>query len=205
MSVLTGVYCRITAWMSATRILEKELRVGFIEIAAAAAGQPDQDEIGDHQQQERGVDFPASPQRARHDRRPALLAQRTAIGQHAGVAGHEHKHFGGVAEAVIAKRQPGERIIGDVIDEDEPQRQAAAGIQPQVTVIAIDMNGSRRPRQMIGHDLNQPRLTPPRGGHVTDSAAIVCIGKSSAAVPPAAEPIPAPRIVCNDRFFGGLP
>ena len=122
-----------------TGISEKERRVGFVEIVAAAAGHPDQNEIANQQKQESGVDFQASPQRARNDRRPALLPQRAAIGQHAGVAGHEHKHFGGVAEAVVARRQPGERIIGDVIDEDEPQRQPAARIQPQVTAISVDV------------------------------------------------------------------
>ena len=125
-------------------VFEKEPRIGFIEVAAAAA-YPDQHDKGDQQQQERGVDFPAASQRAGHDRRPALFAQRAAIGQHAGITGHEHKYFGGVAEAVVAKRQPVQRVIGDMIDEDEPQRQPAAGVQPQVPAISIDMNGRGLP------------------------------------------------------------
>jgi hypothetical protein len=45
-----------------------------------------------------------------------------------------------------------------VIDEDEPQRQSAARIQPQVAAISLRPKGwtfSRR-RQTIGHDLINP-------------------------------------------------
>jgi hypothetical protein len=44
-----------------------------------------------------------------------------------------------------------------VIDEDEPQRQPAARIQPQVAAISIDVNGRNfdSPLQ-IDHDLNEP-------------------------------------------------
>ena len=79
-----------------------------------------------------------------------LLRQRATIGQHAGVAGDEYKYFAGVAEAVIAKRQPGQRVVGNVIEEYKPQRQAPARIQPQVTAVAIDMNGRS---QIRSHDL----------------------------------------------------
>ena len=57
MSVLTGVYCRI-AGMDECRpgIFKKDPRVGFVEITAAVSDNPDQDEIGDQQKQESGVD-----------------------------------------------------------------------------------------------------------------------------------------------------
>jgi hypothetical protein len=150
MSVLTGEYCRIAAWTIAAP--------GFLKKNAVLVSSRNQTEVDDQQEQERGIDFPASSQRARHRRRPTLLSQRPAIGEHAGVAGHEHKHFGGVAEAIVAKRQPGESVIGDMIDEDEPQRQPAVRIHPQVAMISINVNGghSDRSRQMIGHDLNEP-------------------------------------------------
>ena len=155
------------------RIFEKEPGVGFVQITAAAARDPDQHEIGDHEQHEGRVDFEAAPQAPRQDGPPALLAQRAAIGQHAGVAGYEHKDFGGVAEAVIAQRQPFERVAGDVVDEDEPERQPAADIEPQVTAI-VEMNGRTLPRSLQtavdgfdGSDLRALNIL------VADSAALV--------------------------------
>jgi len=47
-----------------------------------------------------------------------------------------------------------------VIEENEPQRQSTACIQPQVTAISVDV--SDRPLgsawQMIGHDLMSPSI-----------------------------------------------
>jgi hypothetical protein len=44
-----------------------------------------------------------------------------------------------------------------VIDEDEPQRQPAARIQPQVAAISIDVNGRNFGSPLlIGHDLSEP-------------------------------------------------
>jgi hypothetical protein len=81
----------------------------------------DQHDIDEHKNQEGGIDFPAAPQRTHHDRAPTLLGQSAAICQHTGVAGHEHKDFGGVAEAVVTQRQPAQHIVWNMIDEDEPE------------------------------------------------------------------------------------
>jgi hypothetical protein len=61
--------------------------------------------------------------------------QRATIGDHAGVAGHEHEHLGRVAEAVIAQGQPVQNVVGDVIEKDEAQRQPAAGVEPEVAAM----------------------------------------------------------------------
>jgi hypothetical protein len=45
--------------------------------------------------------------------------------------------FADVAESVIAQREPAQGIARYVIDKDEPQRQAAAGVQPQVAPVGI--------------------------------------------------------------------
>ena len=102
-----------------TRIFEKEPCVGLVETEAAATGTPDQNEISDHEQQKSGVDFEAAAQAPRDECLPALLAQGAAIGEHAGVAGHEDKDFGGIAETVVAKRQPFERVTGNMVNKDE--------------------------------------------------------------------------------------
>jgi len=50
------------------------------------------------------------------------------------IAGNENEELGGVAEAVIAQRQPGNDVVGDVIQENHPQPHAAEQIEPEVTL-----------------------------------------------------------------------
>ena len=56
------------------------------------------------------------------------------------IAGNEHEEFGGVAEAVISQRQPGNDVVRNVIEEDHPQPHAAEQIEPEVT---LDRNRNR--------------------------------------------------------------
>jgi hypothetical protein len=44
------------------------------------------------------------------------------------------KKFGGIAEAVISQRQPGNEIVRNVIGENHPQPYAAEQIEPEVTL-----------------------------------------------------------------------
>jgi hypothetical protein len=41
------------------------------------------------------------------------------------------------------KCEPGQKIIGDVIEEDEPQRQPATRVEPQITAISVDVKGRK--------------------------------------------------------------
>jgi hypothetical protein len=66
-----------------------------------------------------------SPARAARRHRRACRCSRRRI-----------QTLGGVAEAIVAERQPFEGVAGYVVDEDEPKRQPAAGIQPQVAIFA---------------------------------------------------------------------
>jgi hypothetical protein len=69
-----------------------------------------------------------------------------------------------------------------MVDKDEPEREPAASIEPQVTVIFIEVNGGGLPRlpPTIGHGFNLSRLLRPTI-HVTDSAAVVFIRRFSVA------------------------
>ena len=49
-----------------------------------------------------------------------LVAERPAIGQHAGIARDKYEHLRGVGEAVVSKGKPRQRIVGNMVDEDEP-------------------------------------------------------------------------------------
>ena len=54
---------------------------------------------------------------------------------------NEHEEFGGIAEAVISQRQPGNEIVRNVIEENHPQPYAAEQIEPEVTL--DDIRGRR--------------------------------------------------------------
>ena len=66
----------------------------------------------------------------------AGLLHGPAVDERRGIAGDENEDLGRVAEAVIAQRQPGQQIGRQVVDEDQPQRQAAKQIEPQFAFIA---------------------------------------------------------------------
>ena len=93
-------------------------------------------------------DLPVHAQRAQHLPGAAQDAhgcdQKTSVRHRApvhecgGVAGDEHKDFGRVAKSVIADCQPTHDVRGDMIEEDQPQGEAAEQVQPQV---ALGCNG----------------------------------------------------------------
>ena len=66
------------------------------------------------------------------------------------------KDFGGVAEAVIADRQPGQQVLRQMVDEDQPQRQAAKQVKAQFAFGARDRKrNSRRRRRSIRRALHR--------------------------------------------------
>src|SRR3954464_11930406 len=89
---------------SGTGIRKEDARVGLVWVSIVTTDNPNHCKIGDEQQEKGGVDFPAPPKSARCYHCPTLLPQCAAISDHAGVTGHEHKDFAGVAEAVVAWR-----------------------------------------------------------------------------------------------------
>src|SRR5262249_60571333 len=50
--------------------------------------------------------------------------------------GYEDEDFGSIAEPVVADREPGQEIRRHVVDENQPQRQAAKQIEPQFPLTA---------------------------------------------------------------------
>jgi hypothetical protein len=85
----------------------------------------EQQDVGDiHLPGPRPEPLGGSQQIAGADDRPVDVAGE--------IAGNEHEEFGGVAEAVIAQRQPGHDVVRNVIEEDHPQAEAAEEIEPKV-------------------------------------------------------------------------
>ena len=81
-----------------------------------------------------------------------------AVGDHRGVARDEDEDLGGVAEAVIAHGEPAHDVGRDVVDEDEPQRQPAEQVEPDVAT-GRDDGARRRPWPGIGIAVARPNAT----------------------------------------------
>jgi hypothetical protein len=78
------------------------------------------------------VDLPDAAQDARAGDHEAALAHFPAVDEGRGVAGDENEDLGRVAEAVVANGDPGDEIGRDVIEKDQPQREATEQIEPQI-------------------------------------------------------------------------
>ena len=69
------------------------------------------------------------------DRRPSPGAsEHVSVCHRARQPRNKHEDFGGVAESIMAQRKPATDIPWDVVDEDEPECNASAGIEPNVAV-----------------------------------------------------------------------
>ena len=78
------------------------------------------------------VELPAALEHLHGHVDEAALFQRAAVDQCGGVARDEDEDLGGVAEAEVAESDLPDAAGRDVVDEDEPQRQAPEEVQPQV-------------------------------------------------------------------------
>ena len=87
----------------------------------------------------RHVELPDASENARAAHQQPALAHSTTINQRGRVARDEHEYLGGVAEAEITDRERIDNVGGDVVDEDQPKRQAAKEIEPKVA-----LRGDRR-------------------------------------------------------------
>ena len=88
--------------------------------------------IDREQEDVRHVDLPRPPQDAGARDDEAALAHFLAVDEGGGVAGDEDEDFGRVAEAVVAERDPGHEVRRNVVEEDQPERDPAEQIEPQV-------------------------------------------------------------------------
>ena len=104
----------------------------------------------DHEQKDVGdVDLPDPLHDPRGRDHEAEIAHRPAVDEGRGVAGDEDEDLGGVAETVVADGQPGQQVGRQMIDEDQPQRQAAEQIEPQFALTGGGdrVRRRRRPRR----------------------------------------------------------
>ena len=80
----------------------------------------------------RDIDLPGSPQDLRTRYHEAALAHLPAIHECRGIARYEHEDLGRIAEAVIADGDPGNEIGGNMVEKNQPQRDPAEQIEPEI-------------------------------------------------------------------------
>ena len=83
----------------------------------------------------RHIDLPGALEHARGGDDEAVRRHRgAAIDEGRGVTGDEHENLGGVAEAVLADGDPAHRIGRNMVEEDQPEREAAEQVKPQIAI-----------------------------------------------------------------------
>ncbi len=102
------------------RVLEADRHVRYL-------GEIDREEkdMGD-------VDLPGAAQDAGPGHHEAALPHFLPVYKRRGIAGDENEDLGRVAEAVITDGDPGHQVRGNMVKENQPQRQAAEQVEPQV-------------------------------------------------------------------------
>src|SRR6202035_103457 len=95
----------------------------------------------------RDVNLPDPPQDAGGRHHETGLKHSAAVNERRGIARDENENLGGVAESVIADREPGQQIGRQMVDEDQPQRQPAKQIEPQFSLAAQYRKRNRRRRR----------------------------------------------------------
>ena len=77
----------------------------------------------------------------------AAVQHHPGIDKGGGIAGDENEQVGGVAEAVIAGRDPVHDVVGNMIQIDRPVRDPAKQVEPEVASFfgqgGVDFHGCR--------------------------------------------------------------
>src|SRR5262249_7499449 len=75
----------------------------------------------------------------------AALRHGAAVDQRCGVARDEDEDLGRIGEADRGQGEPAQRVVGDVVDEDQEQREAPEEVEPEV---ALGI-GRRHPQKVM--------------------------------------------------------
>src|SRR5262249_15078953 len=106
--------------------------LGVERVLEARGDVGDLGEIDREQEHVGDVDLPGSPQDVGAGDAEAAFAHLLAVDERGGVAGDEDEDFRRVAEAVVADGSPGDQVGGNVVEKNQPQRDAAEQIEPQI-------------------------------------------------------------------------
>ena len=119
--------------------------------------------VEDHEQaQMRDVQLPDTPVNAREPHRHAFPPEHRSIRQGGGVAGDENEHLGGVAEREGTQGEVADGVVGDVIDEDEDQREPAEEVEAVIAFPAFARGRRGISRRVdLGTGAHRPRSAFP--------------------------------------------
>ena len=78
------------------------------------------------------VDLPCPPDQTSTRYRESAIEHHPRIDERGGVAGDENEQVGGIAEAVVALREPIDRVVRDVVEIDRPVRETTQNVEPIV-------------------------------------------------------------------------
>jgi hypothetical protein len=118
-------------------VLEKQKDVVLIavhRIVEAARRARDLRDKKQEQENMRDVEMPGPFQQPLGGGEKLPVGNRRTVDEAGGISGNEDKELGGVAEAIIAKRQPADDVVGDVIEKHHPLSDAPHQIKPQVAL-----------------------------------------------------------------------
>ena len=115
---------------------------------------PEEDHDDEHM---RDVDLPDPAQDAHARDQKTGFPHRAAVDERRRIARNENEDLGGVAKSVIADREPGQEIGRQMIDEDQPQRQAAEQIDPQFPFARNRRCHDGRRRGVLRHRIRHTR------------------------------------------------
>src|SRR6185437_787619 len=82
----------------------------------------------------RDVDLPGTTQDACARQYEAAVAHRASVDEGRRVARYENEYFRGIAEAVVPNRDPAHDVLRNMVEKNQPQRQAAEQVEPQVAL-----------------------------------------------------------------------
>ena len=136
--MLTGLNFSSSAWKMRDIGLLQEIEnahfFGIERVLESARDIGDLRQIDREQENMRDIDLPGALEDARAGDDKAAIAHRAAIDEGGGVAGNEDEDLGGVAEAVIADRHPADDVGRDMVEKDQPEREPAEKIEPQIAI-----------------------------------------------------------------------
>src|SRR6478752_9161921 len=80
----------------------------------------------------RDINLPCALEHARGSDNKTILLHRAAIDKGGGIPGYEDENLGRVAEPIVTDGNPTDRVRRDVIEENQPEREAAEQIKPEI-------------------------------------------------------------------------
>src|SRR5262249_46658069 len=116
-------------------VLTQAQQLHFLDQAVRVSGDGDIGDLcreGDEQQDVRDIELPDAAVDAHRGLGPAFAHHHPTVGDYRRVARDEDEDFGGIAEPVIAHGDPADDVVGNVVEIDEPQRQPAEQVEPDV-------------------------------------------------------------------------